>query len=67
MTNGFEWLAPWYALDDPDQSAGLARQLAIEVGEGHVLKGIEVRLLARRADTDDALFALTAAAWPRCT
>lgn len=58
MSERFDWLEPWYPIDDPEHSAGLARQLAVEVGAGHVLQGLAVRLVARRADTDDALFAL---------
>ena len=54
----FEWLEPWYAVDDEIVAAGLARQLAIEVSPRHVLFGKSARLIARRADTDDALFAL---------
>lgn len=58
MSESFDWLDPWYPIDDPEHSAGLARQVAVEIGQGHVLKGLAVRLVARRADTDDALFAL---------
>lgn len=54
----FAWLAPWYPIEDEDIAAALVRQLAIELSAQHVLHGESVRLLARRGDTDDALFAL---------
>lgn len=54
-----EWHAPWYAVDAADVTRGLERQLAVEAGPGHLLHGVEVRLIARRVDTDDALFALS--------
>lgn len=53
-----KWLEPWYPVDDAGQQDGLARQLRVELSPRHVLYGAHVRLLARRADTDDALFAL---------
>jgi hypothetical protein len=59
MPHEIEWLAPWYAIEDPGVHAGLERQLRVEMSERHVLAGESVRLLARREDTDDALFALT--------
>ncbi len=58
MTDSLQWLAPWYPIDDADIRAGLERQLAVEVSPRHVLYGTSVRLIARRDDTDDALFAL---------
>jgi hypothetical protein len=58
MPDSFEWLEPWYAVADLGIGAALERQIALEVGTGHVLHGKAVRLVARRADTDDALFAL---------
>ncbi len=58
MTGTLRWLDPWYSVDDGDISAGLERQLAVEASPRHVLYGVKVRLIARRADTDDALFAL---------
>ena len=48
----------WHAPTDEKPWHGLAEQLAREVGDGHVLKGIKVQLLARRLDSDDAVFAL---------
>jgi hypothetical protein len=58
MTTDFEWLSPWYPVDDAAVCAGLERQLRREISTRHVLFGQSVRLIARRADTDDALFAL---------
>lgn len=57
MTN-FDWLEPWHAIDDEMVAATLARQLSIEASRHHRLFGKRVHLLARRADTDDVLFAL---------
>jgi hypothetical protein len=51
------WPEPWRPPSDRDQQ-GLENQLKRELGDGHVLKGKNVRLLARRFDRDDALFAL---------
>lgn len=59
MSHEIEWLSPWYAISEPEIQAGLERQLRIEMSDGHVLARESVRLLARREDTDDALFALT--------
>lgn len=58
MTDSLQWLAPWYPIADADICAGLERQLAVEVSPRHILYGALVRLIARREDTDDALFAL---------
>ncbi len=52
-----EWPAPWTA-PDPATSQALEDQLHKEVGTNHVLKDTRVRLIARRLDQDDALFAL---------
>jgi len=60
-----EWLEPWYPVDEfgeamaVEMAVALERQLRREICERHVLYGESVRLIARRADTDDALFALT--------
>lgn len=59
------WLEPWYPVDESgaeravDMAAALEKQLRREICERHVLHGESVRLIARRADTDDVLFALT--------
>lgn len=58
MTDGLAWLPPWNPVDDEAQSKALERQLRREIAPGHVLTGHTVRLIARRDDTDDALFAL---------
>ncbi len=52
-----DWLLPWYEADQSERS-GLEAQLSREIAPGHVLEGVEVRLIARRQDTDDALFIL---------
>jgi hypothetical protein len=50
-----EWLDPWY----PTDQAGLVEQLRAEMGPGHILETEpEIRAVARRDDSDDALFAL---------
>jgi hypothetical protein len=59
MPNDAAWLAPWYAVTDNATCAGLEEQLRREIAPTHVLSGQTVRLIARRADTDDALFALS--------
>lgn len=58
MTDGSTWLAPWSPVDDTAQCGALERQLSAEIAPGHVLTGHAVRLIARRDDTDDALFQL---------
>ena len=58
MTYDIEWLSPWYRVEDAATRAGLEGQLRLEVSRGHVLYGAKVELIARRGDTDDALFAL---------
>lgn len=58
MTNQLQWLQPWHPVDDASVRSGLEHQLRVELSPRHVLHGESVRLIARRADTDDALFAL---------
>jgi hypothetical protein len=54
-----EWLLPWHsASDDPDQVAGMERELQCELSPGHPLYGMPVKTLARRQDCDDVLFAV---------
>jgi len=53
-----QWLEPWYPVDEAAICAGLEHQLAVEISPRHVLYGADVHLIARRGDTDDALFAL---------
>jgi hypothetical protein len=55
---GTEWLDPWYPVNDPAVRAGLEEQLRVEISERHDLFGEIAQLVARRNDTDDALFAL---------
>jgi hypothetical protein len=65
MSAPVAWLEPWYPVDEfgaeraVEMAAALEKQLRREICERHVLHGESVRLIARRADTDDALFALT--------
>jgi hypothetical protein len=56
---GTEWLGPWYPVTDPAVRAGLEAQLRLELSERHVLFGQTAHFVARRHDTDDALFALS--------
>lgn len=58
MTGAVTWLAPWYPVDDPVLCQGLERQLLLEIAAGHILERETLRLIARRDDTDDALFSL---------
>ena len=64
MSAPVTWLEPWYPVDEfgaeraVEMAAALEKQLRREICERHVLHGESVRLIARRADTDDALFAL---------
>lgn len=48
------WSIPWRAESSPRAAIELAR----EVGPGHPLWQVSVRVLARRQDCDDVLFAL---------
>ena len=65
MSAPVTWLEPWYPVDAfgaeraVDMAATLEQQLRREICERHVLHGESVRLIARRADTDDVLFALS--------
>lgn len=50
-----QWLDPWI----PVSSGGaLERELATELPAHHILKGVRLRAIARRADNDDVLFQL---------
>lgn len=53
-----QFLEPWYGVDDAAMGGALERQLGIEVGERHRLYRVPVKLIVRRQDCDDALFAL---------
>ena len=59
MAAPIKWLDPWYPIDDEVIRQGLERQLMLEIPQDHILARESVRLIARRGDTDDALFALT--------
>ncbi len=59
MWDAITWLEPWYPVDDEMICQGLERQLMLEIPADHILAHESVRLIARRDDTDDALFALT--------
>lgn len=58
MAVTFDWLDPWHPIDAADVRAALEQQLQREISPLHVLRGESVMLIARRADTDDALFQL---------
>ena len=58
MSDTFEWLEPWYPIADASMCAGLEGQLRLELSPRHILHDQSVRLIARRSDTDDALFQL---------
>lgn len=51
-----DWLAPWHPAEGDCKA--LEDQLARECGPRHRLFDVKAKLIARRADTDDALFAL---------
>ena len=59
MSDTVTWLDPWYPVDDEVLRQGLERQLMLEIPPNHILARESVSLIARRGDTDDALFALT--------
>ena len=50
----FAFLEPWHPCDDPRFETELRR----EVCEKHVLFGVDAKIVARRQDLDDFLFAL---------
>lgn len=60
------WLEPWVAVEDfgwthdktVEYQNGWETQLKREVGPSHILFGQSAKLIARRFDTDDALFLL---------
>lgn len=51
------WPEPWRDIIDPEEAAGLVRQLQREAAVAHILQGAELFAVARRDDTDDVLFA----------
>jgi len=53
------WLVPWHAEDRPDIQEAWERQLSRELCAEHGLSGESAKLIARRQDMDDALFALS--------
>ena len=53
-----DWLEPWSPVTDPVTCQALEQQLRREIGATHRLAGCSVHLVARRRDTDDALFRL---------
>ncbi|WP_144083524.1 hypothetical protein [Hyphomicrobium nitrativorans] len=59
MSDTIAWLDPWYPIVDEVVRHGVERQLMLEIPQSHILARESVRLIARRGDTDDALFALT--------
>ena len=59
MSDTVTWLDPWYPVDDEVIRQGVERQLMLEIPADHILARESVRLIARRGDTDDALFELT--------
>lgn len=56
------WLAPWEAVEDNLETgsirAGFMNELRKEVGPGHVLYGLNAKLIGRRYDRDTTLFLL---------
>ncbi len=54
---GSEWLVPWRGAD-PVAAARLEAELSREITSRHMPFGESARLLATRADGDDALFGL---------
>ncbi len=56
------WLMPWEAVEDGGETqgfrAGFEDELRREVAPGHVLHGLNARLIGRRYDRDTALFLL---------
>jgi hypothetical protein len=48
----------WFEPEEELFRQNLEAELRKEVGEGHVLKGLDVRLLAQYGPSDDALFGL---------
>jgi hypothetical protein len=58
MDTSITWLSPWYPVDDASVGQGLEHQLRREICGAHILANETALLIARRADTDDALFAL---------
>lgn len=52
------WPVGWFRIDDPDHIRLFTEELAREVGDGHVLKGITAIPIARADGSDDYLFQL---------
>jgi hypothetical protein len=53
-----EWLHPWRPIAPGREATVLEKELAREVGRGHVLAGRRAVAVARRDDNDDVLFHL---------
>ena len=56
MAEDVRWQEPWFPVTDPRDRPGLEGELRREVGPNHLLAGVEVTLVARRRNADDALF-----------
>ena len=52
---GLSWTAPWRAVVDAAEAAGLEQQLAREIGRRHPLHGRPLKVIGRRVDGDDVV------------
>lgn len=55
----FEWLAPWYGVDEVSENCSLEAELRQESCDTHGLAGQSVTTIARRGDMDEVLFRLS--------
>ena len=51
-----DWPRHFARLETPEASAGLDRELQLELKPGHPLFGLTLRAIARRLDQDGAVF-----------
>ena len=53
------WPQGWFAIEDAEHRRLFREELEAELGEGHLLKGLELEPIARADGADDYLFLST--------
>ncbi len=53
------WALPWEPVLDERVIRALQKELALEVGSEHPLRGMEAKVIGRRVDNDDILVQLS--------
>lgn len=54
-----DWLQPWWSVvERPDLASAYKRELLLELGDGHPLKGLPVVAIGKHDGSDDVLFSV---------